>query len=759
MQYIARSVPPPAILTGSAAQMYRDGAARFMRQSGEKISQHPLMHSSLNLAHDSMSKALEQLFQGRCAFCEAEVPTQAYRLRPFTEALPYQASNFAHLYYIWMDAAWQNFYAICSSCLPPNAEYFPVIGKRAPVPTMAQFDQYAREGTGLWPDYPLKEKPVLLDPCLDRHLHKHIDVQGDGRLIGINERGMVTIEHFSLNADLRVRQRAEAYGYYFEDLLQWVCYPEREVPAPFPDRADMQFTGSWYLLLRRLAIRVAAETGLPVVLSRRRIYRVFKSLRKLKSPQEMLRACWHEVATEKLKPYSAVPTHPPRTDAPTLTRVYIKSFKTIESLDFILPDKHATPEENKPDTPSLLILGENAVGKSTILEAIALALSSDTAVQELNLRADDLVLDPFQLGSKKTQKALAARIEIELTDQSKRILDITPDGIHSSEARRLPLIPVFAYGAFRRYQSGTAPTSQNFIHNLFDAGVLANPESWLRGLEPDQFAMVIRALSHIFSIDEKFEVVRWNPDREQFFVITAFDDKERVLAQSSLNAASSGFRSVLAMVCDIMRGLMDRDLNPNFQTLNSARAVVLIDEVEAHLHPRWKMQIMRGLRNALPKVTFIVTTHDPLCLRGMNDDENRLLRRVQVNKRTASGLCMRVEMVPDLPPASELRVEQLLTSELFQLYSTDDPEMENRFAQVADLLALEKRDDEQQAIVERFRDDVVSALPIGTSEAHRVVQEAVAGYLKKRRDQADKKRKALREAVKQDIINALQRLL
>jgi predicted ATP-binding protein involved in virulence len=60
----------------------------------------------------------------------------------------------------------------------------------------------------------------------------------------------------------------------------------------------------------------------------------------------------------------------------------------------------------------------------------------------------------------------------------------------------------------------------------------------------------------------------------------------------SLNVASSGFRTVLAMVCDILQGLMDKRLSSQFARFEEARGVVLIDEVETHLHPRWKMQIM-----------------------------------------------------------------------------------------------------------------------------------------------------------------------
>src|SRR5690349_10901139 len=95
------------------------------------------------------------------------------------------------------------------------------------------------------------------------------------------------------------------------------------------------------------------------------------------------------------------------------------------------------------------------------------------------------------------------------------------------------------------------------------------------------------------------------------------------------------------MACDLLRGLSER---PGFDTFETAEAIVLIDEVEAHLHPRWKLQIMRGLRRALPAVTFIATTHDPLCLRSMGDNEVMVLQRVPVEDYDGkTGLPVSVE--------------------------------------------------------------------------------------------------------------------
>jgi hypothetical protein len=290
--------------------------------------------------------------------------------------------------------------------------------------------------------------------------------------------------------------------------------------------------------------------------------------------------------------------------------------------------------------------------------------------------------------------------------------------------------------------------------------VLSNPERWLLELPDDRFRMVVRALREIFSIEGEFEVIERNRALNRCFIVTAAaDTASRTFARTPLSLASSGFRSVLAMTCDIMHGLMDPKANPGFETLATARGVVLIDEVEAHLHPRWKMQIMRGLRRALPAMTFIVTTHDPLCLRGMDDGEVVVLQRV-VAEADRGGLPVFVEQLVELPNVSQLRVEQLLTSDFFQLYSTDAPELESKLANVADLLAKRSQGEPllpaEMEVLRSFEIDIAEALPIGMSEAHRLVQEAVADYLKERRVASQARMRRLHGRAKERILEALR---
>ena len=109
--------------------------------------------------------------------------------------------------------------------------------------------------------------------------------------------------------------------------------------------------------------------------------------------------------------------------------------------------------------------------------------------------------------------------------------------------------------------------------------------------------------------------------------------------------------------------------------LETAHGVVLVDEIETHLHPRWKMRVMSSLREAFPRIQFIVTTHDPLCVRGMDDGEVIVLVRNELGG---------IITLADLPDVSGMRSEQLLTSEYFGLSSTIDPDVQLEIARLAE---------------------------------------------------------------------------
>ncbi|MHC8334140.1 AAA family ATPase [Pseudomonas sp. LB3P25] len=761
------SEPPPSLLQGSEFNAHRKELANYFLTDEAKRAQTRTPDFRIGLDDESINGSLKRLFRGKCAFCESAMPTMPFRFRPISDASPMGRNSEAHLYYAWLSNAWENLYPICKGCFPKRPEYFPVKGKRATLPTEIQLQTYVNEALGLWRDHPPKEQNLLLDPCEPSNFAHHLSVDLDGYLFPLTGRARETIEHFDLNRGELYELRGARLREYFDELIEQILPQMREGGSwrnGLFAFAELEFGGLWYLMCRQIILFLTSGNPQHWLLSSTNIGQTFQKAAKSIDGQ-IPRNSLEEWLNDLLRDIFTDDSHLSRafTDAPpTLTAIHLTNFKGIERLELTMPALQASTCE-LPDRlqPALLILGENAAGKSSILEATALALSTDEARAKLQLDISALPLDPELMGAQSAPRSTSAVVNLMFDDNSTRTLTITGGRYLIDGSFVVP--PVFAYGAFRQYQKQTRQYSHSkSIINLFQSEkLLSNPEKWLLGLNQVDFDSVVRALREILSIEGEFEVMERDFVNKRCLIVTAVPGNN-ARHRTPLSLASSGYRSMLAMVCDIIQGLMSRHLHTFFESLETAKAVVLIDEVEAHLHPRWKIQIMRALRIALPKVTFIATTHDPLCLRGMQDGEVIVMQRVASYRGANSEWPVMVEQVVRLPDVSWLTIEQLLTSDFFSLTSTDQPGTERELAMFADLLAARERGEpltvDQQEAWARFELDIRQALPVGSTEVQRLVQEAVAQYLENRRQMSAVKLGELREKARKRIVAILEEL-
>lgn len=691
MRFVDRSaVPVPTELSADPFRRMREAYLRYLSLDPKERAQTRPPDRHLPPS-PSLLPPLNALFHGKCAFCESPSDKlSVYRFRPTADALPMDEGDPQNfLHYGWLADAWQNLYPICPDCRPSQMNHFPVEGRRATPPDPKDYEAYARANDGVWPD-PTDESTLLLDPCTDRDLGQHFKVLADAYLDPLTERGRETIEHFRLN-------RIELVGARMRVLD---ALSAGEVPAP-----ETPFAG--------IAAIAATQEAPPAASAARR-----------EQPAPATAPAWH------------------------LTSFEITAYK---ALDHVTLDMPPAPEDGT--TPALLILGENATGKSSFLEAIALAMLPDKGRKDLGIDPGPLLLDPRYLGASWLKARKEAGVTLTFTadhgETLTRSLTLTPGGITAKGP--LPEgLPVFAYGAYRHFLKDYHRwRASRPVLSLFKSDdLISNPERWLLELSETRFDMVVRALRII--IGGGFSILYRDHEAGRIYVVTKRDGVEN---NTPLSTVSSGFRTILALTCDVMRWLM-RD--KGFESLGLARAVVLIDEVEAHLHPRWKVAIMDGLRRALPNVTFIVTTHDPLCLRGMRDGEVMVLSRV-AGEVAGSDLPVTVETLTALPDVTRLTVEQLLTSDLFDLFDTDDPVAGRDMAELVDALSgTGDMDPGRRAdLLAKFRAEVSGALPVGSTEVSRLVQEAVAEYLKDRAKAPVEARAGLREATRARIKAAL----
>lgn len=88
---------------------------------------------------------------------------------------------------------------------------------------------------------------------------------------------------------------------------------------------------------------------------------------------------------------------------------------------------------------------------------------------------------------------------------------------------------------------------------------------------------------------------------------------------------SDGQRCMLAMVGDIAQKAAK--LNPQLgdKVLDETPGVVLIDELDLHLHPRWQQKVIENLRTTFPKIQFICTTHSPFLIQSLRSGEELIM--------------------------------------------------------------------------------------------------------------------------------------
>lgn len=148
--------------------------------------------------------------------------------------------------------------------------------------------------------------------------------------------------------------------------------------------------------------------------------------------------------------------------------------------------------------------------------------------------------------------------------------------------------------------------------------------------------------------------------------ITMTHDQLGTMAVSRL---SDGIRNSLGMAADIAFRAVQ--LNPHLgaDAAKKARGIVLIDELDMHLHPSWQQVILTSLREAFPLIQFIVTTHSPQVLTSIDHTSIRVIREgdpsctqtawidtvpLQTRGVASSSVLaqiMGVDPVPDVPEA------------------------------------------------------------------------------------------------------------
>ena len=109
-----------------------------------------------------------------------------------------------------------------------------------------------------------------------------------------------------------------------------------------------------------------------------------------------------------------------------------------------------------------------------------------------------------------------------------------------------------------------------------------------------------------------------------------YTDNDGLQMKIPLSRMSDGYRNTISLIADIAYRM--ETLNPQLGTdvLKDTSGVVLIDEIDLHLHPAWQQRILSDLQEIFPKVQFIVTTHAPAVISSVKSENLVILKDYEV---------------------------------------------------------------------------------------------------------------------------------
>ena len=300
-------------------------------------------------------------------------------------------------------------------------------------------------------------------------------------------------------------------------------------------------------------------------------------------------------------------------------------------------DFRSSQDKSSKISKEIYLLGENGDGKTVLLLALFSAFKYHTVSAKRQItEVSDFI-----------QKIKESKVEGHDNLERKYTLDAAPEFSN-----------FFAYGTHRgRYSTETDKSTYErygFMTLFNNDMTLPDPSDWLAKQFLSQHSrpeLSRKNLEKVLSslLENKVQV-ELNDDQQIVYHEKGY--------QLTLKELSEGYRSVIIFVCDLLIKLSQscaegRDV---FQE----HGVVLIDEIDQHLHPRWQLTIVKKLRNLFPNIQFIMTTHSPVIVLGSSEDALFFRVERQEGSTTVSEPYFRSSM-------DKMMLNTLITSSLFNL--------------------------------------------------------------------------------------------
>ena len=340
-----------------------------------------------------------------------------------------------------------------------------------------------------------------------------------------------------------------------------------------------------------------------------------------------------------------------------INKIEIQNIRSISHLEMTFDNNHAGWH---------VLIGDNGTGKSTVIKSIAVGLIGEEGFSALRQEPtqwlkqkehfgriklailQDLDYDNIKGGIPADNKLFntISLIKSQSLKEHSSVINLPENSIlavssidegdfnpksYNWDKNNIGWFSV-AYGPMRRFSGGDEfeevqkSNSKLFAHlsALEESFVLSEPVKWLKNLqfqklENDKEGKVI---DDILKLVNDGKLLPNNTKIESVSSKGVFfkDGNGSII---SINDLSDGYRLVLSMTFEIIRQMiLQYGSDLVFESIRKGDmriilpGVVLIDEIDAHLHPTWQTKIGEWFLKYFPKIQFIVTTHSPLVCRA-----------------------------------------------------------------------------------------------------------------------------------------------
>lgn len=424
-----------------------------------------------------------------------------------------------------------------------------------------------------------------------------------------------------------------------------------------------------------------------------------------------------------------------------LVLVNIRCFKEIE-IDFL---------SGKNVQKWSVFFGDNSTGKTTFLRSLAMGLCDATSSAGL-LR--ELYGDWVRDGEKKGTILVEFKVRgyKEKDPYILTTIEETPSGYSEVSQSTYPdpfpweNIFVCGYGAARR-TFGTKEYSEyspiDAVYTLFNYdSPLQSPELVLRRLSDAgiNIKKILRWIEHILML----------PKNAVKLLEAGIEIKDAGNKFIPLGAAGDGYQATFGWVADLLSWAM---MFKKVMFKRNLAGIVILDEIEQHLHPIWQRRIIKQLYEKFPKVQFISTTHAALCAIGttdLNDKECQLILFRQEDDY--------VEALDDIKPPRGLRADQVLTSYLFGLPTTSDDTTREEIERYSRLLSKKSVTATERKNISSLRRKLDKKLGTEETELEREVASAIKKQLRKRPSLRRIKKPVIHYAIRKKIQSLLGKI-